>query len=274
MNFSNKLVLITGASSGIGEATAREIARRGGQPLLVARRQEELERVAAAIQDETGVTAILVRADVLREEDRKKVAQAVQKNGGELQVLINNAGITQHSRFDETDLDVLRKTMELNFFSMAALTQILLPYMKKTQGEKVILLVSTISGLYGVPGRFAYSASKAAGHALMESLRIELKKYKIYPVIFCPGWVKTALRSSGLAGDGSIIKEADAPGALSPEEVALKLCNTAERKKRLAMSGFNGYAVNILRLLSRSLLENKMAKKLQHDYREKGEKID
>lgn len=285
MIWRNKVVLITGASSGIGEATAFELAKFGAVPVLVARRGEELERVVTEIQTRyPGLKAGLVAADITRDADRRKVRTYLEQEHGRLDVLINNAGITAHGRFDESDPGVLRKAMEINFFAAAELTGELLPLLQQSASDlrsnsessgaegattqkarKTIVLVSTPSGLYGVPGRFAYSASKAAGHAWMETLRSELKADNIDAVIFCPGYTRTNLRTSGLAADGQRLSEAQSKLAKDPEWMAARLRKAVEGRKRVFLTGFQGSMVYWLRTLAPGLLEWFMRKKLKHD---------
>jgi short-subunit dehydrogenase len=156
--------------------------------------------------------------------------------------------------------------MEINFFAAIDLTRLLLPVMRNTPGEKSILLVSTPSGLFGMPGRFAYSASKAAAQAVMESIRIEHKADKIHTVIFCPGYTKTALRTKGLAPDGSALREDQVPGAQTPERAAHLLVNAIEKRRRYAFTDLNGRGVFLLRSLCPPLLERLVAKKLRKDF--------
>ncbi|MBI3395657.1 MAG: SDR family NAD(P)-dependent oxidoreductase [Spirochaetia bacterium] len=127
-------------------------------------------------------------------------------------------------------------------------------------------MVSTPSGLRGVPGRFAYSASKAAGHAMMETLGMELKAQNFRTVIFCPGYTRTGLRTSGLGPDGSVLGEEQAKGAKSPEFQAKHLCNALEKSQGIVISGFNGVAVYWLRTLWPSLLDKLMSAKLKRDF--------
>ena len=261
-----RVALVTGASGGIGEATAMELALRGARPVLFARRESELRRVAEQIQKETGVAPLWLAGDVCAEKDRRALARFLHESFGRLDVLIHNAGITAHGRFDESHPSVLRKAMELNFFAVAELTGELLPLMKSTPGERLILLVSTPSGLYGIPGRSAYSTGKAAGHALMESLRMELAADRISCTIFCPGYTKTALRTSGLAADGTQLAEGQAHGAREPEDVARALVNAIEKKKRLVLLGFNGHFLYWGRTLFPRILEALTARKLQKDF--------
>ncbi len=190
---------------------------------------------------------------------------------GYLDILINNAGITAHGRFDASNPDVLRKTMELNFFAVAEFTAGVLPLLRSSPlagrpGERAIVLVSTPSGLYGVPGRFAYSASKAAAHALMETLRSELYAEGIQSSIFCPGYTRTELRQSGLAADGSRLVEDQAAGAIEPREAARKLLRTVAGGHRIGFTGLTGHLVYWLRTLAPGTLERMMRKKLKKDF--------
>lgn len=267
MRLNGKIILVTGASGGIGEASSREAARRGAVVILAARRETELERVAADLRSVGGGANVFTLAvDIENERDRHRLRDFIQKNTGHLDVLVNNAGITAHGRFDQTDLSVLRKTMELNFFAMAALTQDLLPVMRAAPGERVLLFVSTVSGLRGIPGRSAYSASKAAGHALMETLAIELASENFRTITFCPGYTVTALRTSGLAHDGTVLAEEQAKGAVTAEVQAVRLCDALEKKHGLVLTNTTGRFVYWFRTLAPNLLDRVMARKLRSDY--------
>ncbi len=271
MRTHDKQILITGASSGIGAATAIEIARRGGHPVLVARRSDELARVSAAVRALSGREPLNISADLTRADDRGRVLQTVRERIGYLDILVNNAGITAHGRFDESNRDVLRKTMELNFFAVAEITAGALPLLRSSPladrpWERGIVLVSTPSGLYGVPGRFAYSASKAAAHALMETLRTELYAEGIHSSIFCPGYTRTDLRQSGLAADGGRLQEEQADGAIEPAVTARRLLRTIEGGQRIGFTGLNGHLVYWLRTLAPGFLERVMRERLKKDF--------
>ena len=265
-HLKGRIALVTGASGGIGEETALELARRGALPILFARRRSELERVAARISDEVGMVPPFLAGDITAESDRRALSTFVDSTFGRLDVLVHNAGITAHGRFDESHPSVLRKAMELNFFSVAELTAELLPVMKKTPAERLILLVSTPSGLYGIPGRFAYSAGKAAGHTLLEALRMELADERFHCTIFCPGYTRTGLRTSGLAADGTRLVEEQARGAREPGDVARELVRAIERRKRLVLLGFNGHFLFWGRTLFPRLLEALTVRKLKKDF--------
>ncbi len=265
MKLQGKNVLITGASSGIGEAAAKEAARKGATPILTARRAEELSRVTREIKNETGVEAYQFACDITQPEDRQNLAEFVERIGS-LSVIINNAGITAHGRFDQTKPGVAERAMELNFFAALYTTQALLPTLRASSGQKKIVLVSTPSALHGIPGRFAYSASKAAGHAWMETIRIELKSEGFDTLIFCPGYTRTALRTSGISADGQTLAEEQAGNAKDPGEVADLLFRAIARDKRIAFTNSAGPLVYYLRTLAPGFLENMLAKKLKKDF--------
>ena len=266
MNLKEKVILITGASQGIGEAAARSAAARGARTVCIARDEIQLKRVRDEILKETGKEVFIFPADITVKESREHMMEKIQNEFGRLDVLVNNVGITSHGRFDATDFSVMRSVMEINFFAMAEVTAAALPLLKNTPGKKIILFVSTPSGLHGIPGRFAYSASKAAGNMLMETLRIELKKDNIHTCIICPGYTKTGLRTGGLSSDGTRLDKEQAGGAKSPAMVAEKLMQCIEKEKRIAFTDFNGRAVYWLRTLAPSLLEYFITKKLKNDF--------
>ena len=268
MNIQNNTILITGASSGIGRATALLCAQRGARLILIARRRDALSELASEIEAASYQRPLCIAADLTRPRDRRHILDVLRRKVDALHVLINNAGITAHGRFDTTQDEVLRKTMELNFFAAAELTQALLPLMKATSGRKGLVFISTPSGLYGIPGRFAYSASKAAAHAWMESTRLELKKYNFFCSIVCPGYTRTALRSSGLRADGGTLQEEQAHSAKSPEYMASKILRAIHKEKRLQLTDANGRFVYYLRTLAPGLLERIMEKKLAADFSE------
>lgn len=261
MDIKGKIALITGASSGIGEAAARLFAAQGALPILVARRSDELKRVQSAIRTQTGVDSIIIPADVTRASDRQKIASAAEQYG--ISLLIHSAGITAHGKFEHTKPEVLEKTMEINFFSPVYLTQSLLPAMRRAPGRRKIVLISTPSALHGIPHRFAYSASKAAGHAWMESIRVELHRENFDTLLFCPGYTRTALRSSGLAADGSILSEPQAKKARDPDDVAARLLAAIRKDKRIAFTSNAGPLLYYLRTLAPGLLEKRLRKELE-----------
>ncbi len=255
MKIQNCNALITGASSGIGWAVARQLAKRGAKPILVARRKEQLEELSQLIKAETDIMPLFIQADITREADRKKIYTFVDSECEALPLLIHNAGITAHGKVKDNDPAVYRQAMEINFFAVADLTGMLLPIMMKSSTEKMVVYVSTPSAFYGIPERAAYSASKAAGNMLMESLRIEESGNNLKTLIFAPGYTRTSLRTSGLDSTGQRLKDEQAKGAADPVYVAQLLIRAIEKNRRVAFTDLNGRVVFLLRDVAPRLLE-------------------
>ncbi len=262
MKLAGKIALLTGAAGGIGEAAANLLNDKGVTLLLTGRNEESLGKLAEKLTIKSGNSGhSCLAGDITDPEFHKHLAEAAEKRYGKLHILINNAGISVHSRFRELSMEVIRKSMEVNYFAPASLTQVLLPLMEKTDGEKMIVYTSTPSGFYGIPERAAYSAAKAAGNSLMECLRMELKSSRIRTLVFAPGYTRTDLRNHVLSGDGSTGREEQAKGAASPESVARKLVRGMEKNKRVVFTDLNGYGVYWLRSLAPGFLEKRIMKK-------------
>lgn len=269
MDWKDKITLITGASSGIGRETSLIAAKKGARLILTARRKKELLDLSDEIEASGGIKPYIIPADIATPEGKNKITGEIIKHFGSLQILINNAGITAHGRFDETKPDIIRKTMEINFFAMAELTMELLPVIKAASGRKIILYVSTPSGLYGIPDRCAYSTSKAAGTVLMDTLRMELKAFDIHTINFCPGYTRTHLRAHGISGKGAILSEDQSVEAKSVHFTASKLIACVEKERRIGFTDKNGWAVFLLRSIWPGLLERLILKKLQDELKPK-----
>lgn len=253
--WKDKTILITGASSGIGEAIHNMLDGIVGKAYLISRNppMNSPYSISCDLANPKEVEAAI--AKVLE----------LEKNG-HIDVLFNNAGITTHGRFDSTKMEVFRKTFETNFFGPVRLVQGLIPLLLPRKG--IVVSTSTVSGLYGVPGRSAYSSSKAALHAAMEAFRIEMSDEGIRSVIVCPPYTKTNLRQSGLDADGSTLSEEQASGKIkTAEEVANSILIAVENpNSRLVTIDRSGFAMKVLRLFSPALLERIMYKKLYKDF--------
>jgi short-subunit dehydrogenase len=259
MNLEGKTALITGASGGLGEAIAEAMLIKGTNLILTGRDNGRLNKLMSKLYEmipaNSSQKIFSISGDLSEATFRQNLRDFTKSSTGSLHILINNAGITAHGSFLETIPEVMRRTMEVNFFSPAELTRILLPHMIKTKGEKMIVYTSSPSGYYGISDRFAYSASKAAGNALMECLRMELKEYNIKTLIFAPGYTETNLRNSVVSATGETITENQAKGAKSPAYVAEKLIKGIEQNKRVVFTDKNGYGVYWLRVLMPEFLD-------------------
>ena len=257
--WSGKTIVITGSSSGIGEAILNKL-------LMIPCKIFALDIQPQEITQEKKAEVFFIQTDISSESSVNSASKKILSNSKQIDVLFNNAGITTHGRFDESKISVFKKTFDINFFGSVHLTLNLIESIKKAKGA--IITTSTVSGLYGVPGRSAYSSSKSALHAVFESLRIELSEYGVRSIIFCPPYTKTNLRTSGLTSDGKKLNEAQYAGKiLTPEEVALAMINAVENpSSRLVTMDKSGFFVKVMRLLSPSLLEKVMFKKLYKDF--------
>ena len=186
----DKVVIITGASSGIGRALAKEFAARGARLSLGARRTELLEQ----LQNELPETKILItKTDVSDENDCRLLIEETIKRFGQIDVLINNAGISMRALFEELDTKVIRQLMDVNFFGTVYCSKFALPHLLKTKGSLVGVI--SIAGYVGLPGRTGYSASKFAIRGFLDTVRIENLKKGLHVLVAAPGF--TRLRKYG-----------------------------------------------------------------------------
>ena len=246
----DKVVVITGASSGIGHACALEYAKKGASVVLAARNQEKIEKIAAEVNS-TGGQALAVPFDVVVEKDRERLIEATIEKYGRIDVLINNAGISQRSLAKDTLLDVDRQLMEVNYFGAIALTKEALKHMIPAKSGS-IAVISSIVGKFGFPLRTGYSASKHALHGYFESLRAELHDDKIEICIICPGRIKTNISINALTEDGSAHSKMDegTEAGLSAESCARQIVNAINsRKKEAYIGGKEIFMIYIRRFL-------------------------
>lgn len=234
----NKLVWITGASGGIGEAMAKEFAKNKAKLVLSARRKEELERVAETCQKLGAKLAHVLVLDMTDALAISNAANDVLTQFGSLDILVNNAGISQRSLIKDTDTSVIRKVMEVDFFGAINLSKALLPSMIDNGGGQVVV-TSSLVGKFATPYRSGYSAAKHALHGFFEALRAEHFDDNIAVTILCPGFIHTNISVNSVTGDGSPLNEMDQAQAngMSPELFAQKALNAIKHKKPEAVIG-------------------------------------
>ncbi len=206
MLFNQKVVWITGASSGIGEALAYEFARQGARLVLSARRAEVLEQVKAKCKNPQ--QHLVLPMDMTNISSLKELVLYVESQFGAVDLLINNAGVSQRSLVKDTLLDVDRALMEVDYFGPVALTKALLPYMLARQDGRLVA-VSSIAGLVATPMRSTYAAAKHALRAFYDAMRAEVHNSGVRVSVVYPGFVKTAISLSALVGDGSTQNKMD-----------------------------------------------------------------
>lgn len=201
MRFADQVIWITGASSGIGEGLAYAFAKEGAHLVLSARRAEELDRVAAACTDRTG-QILCLPFDMLDEVGRAAAVDKVLSRFGHIDMLVNNAGISQRSLTKDTALSVDRAIMELDYFSVVALTKLVLPHMIERQSGYLVA-TSSVAGKYGVPVRSAYCAAKHALHGFFDTVRAEHAHDNIHVSLLVVAGVQSQVSVNALTGDGS-----------------------------------------------------------------------
>lgn len=227
----NKVVIITGASSGIGKACAFSFGRTGCRVVITGRDKERLNQTASELQQQ-GITCLALPGDVSSEADIKAmIAETVAKFGG-IDILINNAGISMRALFEDTELDVIRKVMDINFYGTVYATKYALPYILKSKGS--IIGISSIAGYRGLPGRTGYSASKFAMNGFLEALRTEVMHKGVHVMVACPGFTASNIRNTALGAHGNLQGESprDEGKMMSSEEVADHILKATIHRRR------------------------------------------
>lgn len=235
----DRVVLITGASSGIGKACAKYFAQQGCKIVVAARNKEQLQSVADELKATYG-HCIAVPADVAVESDCKRLIESTIDAYGKIDVLINNAGISMRALFNDVTMEVMHKVMDINFWGTVYCTKYALPYLLQSKGS--VVAVSSIAGKKGLPGRCAYSASKFAMEGFMETLRTENLKNNLHVLVACPGYTSSNIRKTALNKDGKAQQETplDESKLMKPEKVAFHIYNAVIKRKRDLVLTTNG----------------------------------
>ncbi|MCX6239875.1 MAG: SDR family oxidoreductase [Bacteroidia bacterium] len=193
-----KVVIITGASSGIGRALAKEFFLRGANLALGARRIDQLETLKAELQSPD---ILCIETDVTQEADCKRLIELTIEKYGRIDILINNAGLSMRALFLDMDLEVMHRLMNVNFYGTVYCTKFALPYLLETKGSLVGVI--SIAGHVGLPGRTAYSASKFAVRGFLDTLRIEHLRNGLHVLVAAPGFTASEVRKVALTADGT-----------------------------------------------------------------------
>jgi len=234
-SYHNKVVWITGASSGIGEALAREFAHKGAILVLTARNIEKLNQLRDTLPNVEIHTVVSLDLSDLSNVDA--VVSSVIDQVGRVDVLVNNGGISQRSLVGETPIEVDRKIMEVNFFGAVRLTKALLPALRETKGQ--IIVISSISGKFGFFLRSAYAASKHALHGFFESLALEEETNGITVTMVCPGKINTPISMSALNANGEQHGAMDhnQETGMSAATCAVQIVSAAQKNKPEVLIG-------------------------------------
>jgi short-subunit dehydrogenase len=237
--FKDKVVIVTGASSGIGEAIARRFASNGSKVVLAARTESRLSEITNDINS-SGGEAFYVKTDVSLESDCKNLIIKTIEKYSRIDILVNNAGLSMRASFNDVDIKVLHRLMDVNFWGTVYCTKYALPYILERKGS--LIGVSSVAGFHGLPGRTGYSASKFAIHGFLETIRIENLKKGLHVMIIAPGFTSTEIRKHALTADGH--EQGESPrqeqDLMSPEYVAKWVLKGIRKKKRNKLLTWEG----------------------------------
>lgn len=249
MRFQNSVVWITGASSGIGEAVAKEFARSGAHLVLSARRAQELERVRNECEHPDNHFCLAM--DLAHPIDFESAVQTVIDRMGHIDIFVHGSGQSQRGSVNQTTLEVDRHLMELNYFAAVGLTKALLPHML-ARGCGHLVPISSVAGKLGTPLRSAYCASKHALHGFFESVRAETYSQGLRVTIVCPGYVRTALSENAVTADGSTHGLTDRTTAqgITPKACAQKIVRGIQKEKEEVIVGGKEILVVYLKRLA------------------------
>lgn len=238
--FKDKVIIITGASSGIGLATARLFAGMGAKLSLAARSIDILESLASELTDDRS-RILCIKTDVSVEEDCRRLIEETVRRFGKIDILINNAGISMRAPFLDVNMEVIKKLMNVNFWGTVYCTKYALPEILKSKGS-IAGIIST-AGYVAIPGRTGYVTSKYAIRGFLETLRIEHLNDGINILVFAPGYTASNVRNAALLADGSPqgYSPKDEGKLMSAEKVAEKLAYGLYRRKKEMILTALGY---------------------------------
>ncbi len=258
--FTNKVIIITGASSGIGQACSIFFSNLGARVVLAARNETKLKEISASLKSDSHY----VICNVANEDDCKKLIDETIKKYNQIDILINNAGISMRALFKDVELSVLKQLMDINFWGMVYCTKYALPHILKSHGS--VVAISSIAGYRGLPARTGYSASKHAMQGFMETLRTEHLKDPIHFLTVCPGFTASNIRNTALNQEGKMQGESprDEGNMMTAEEVASHIGNAIIHKKKTIVLTSQGKLTVFMNKLFNSWMDtmvyNHMAK--------------
>ena len=247
-NLHDKVVIITGASSGIGLACARVFYKKGVRLVLAARSEDVIKELADEFNSHGETRAIAIKTDVAIEDDCKHLIEKAVGAFGQIDILINNAGVSMRANFADVELDVLRRLMDINFWGTVYCTKYAYPYIIANKGS--IVGISSVAGIHGLPCRTGYSASKYAMQGFLDVLRIETMKKGVQVMVVVPGFISTNVRKVALVADGSAQGESprNENKMMSPEELARRIVRGIQKNKRQFATSYEGWFTPIVSL--------------------------
>jgi dehydrogenase/reductase SDR family member 7B len=237
--FKDKVIIITGASSGIGKACAVEFAKMGAKVSLAARNTEKLSETEKLCM-QFGGKVLIVKTDVSKESDCRNLIDQTIQTFGKIDILINNAGISMRALFQDLDLIVLKRLMDVNFWGTVYCTKFALPHLLESKGSAVGVI--SVAGFRGLPARTGYSASKFAIQGFFEALRSETLKTGLHVLIAAPGFTASNIRNTALVNDGS--EQGESPRneekMMTAEKAAYYIVKAVRKRKRYVILTLQG----------------------------------
>ena len=258
--FQDKVIIVTGASEGIGRALCLALALQKPKLVLAARNENRLNELKAEIESK-GAQALVVPTDVSREDSCRKLIEKTIDHWDRLDVLVNNAGRTMWTTLEQiTDTSIIEQIMRINYLGAAYCTYSALPYLKQSKGR--IAAVSSMAGLTGVPTRTAYCASKHAMFGFFDALRVELMDSGVTVTMIAPDFVLSEIHRRAFAGDGSPLGESPVQEEkiMTAEECAAGIVEALENRKRMLIMSGRGKVGRWIKLIAPGLID-RMAQK-------------
>jgi short-subunit dehydrogenase len=264
MEFDRKVVIVTGASSGIGLACVKKFAEMGSYVVLASRSEDVINKISSELNC-TENRCFAVKTDVTDEEQCKILIEKTINQFGGVDILINNAGISMRALFEHVKMDVLRQVMDVNFWGTVYCTKYALPYIQQSKGT--IVGISSIAGFHGLPGRTAYSASKSAMMGFLESVRIENMKKGVQVLILAAGFTSSNIRKNALDANGN--PQFETPRTeeklASPERVAKNVVRAIRKNKRNRIMTLEGQLMVFLQRIIPKLVDSTIYNKFKRE---------
>ena len=261
--FKGNRAIVTGASSGIGKALASQLVREGACVMLAARRENELRQITEELQNKGGQAAYCV-TDVTKEEECRHLVEETVRLWNGVDILICNAGISMRANFDDLDLQVIHRLMDVNFYGTVNCTKYALPYLQQSHGS--LVGISSTAGIHGLPWRTGYSASKFAISGFLETIRVENLKKNVHVMIAFPGFTASDIRFHALTANGSPQGNTprDENKMASSEETAAHILKGL-RKRKYSQLNFTDIIIGVAKIINPHFLNRMMYKYMSQE---------